>query len=406
MDINKFLGETDKESTQPSKWDEVIQPEASYLLTGDVGMGKSALAYFIMERYSEKYDLTPAVVGLPKSKRTLLPDSFRLLTDIREIPIIENAIVFIDEADIQLPLDSNKDKEAVINFLSLPRQRAQIFILAYHFPRLVKGTYLPFFSGFLFKRPPYLIEFASKKGSDELMQMMDKAGERFNEMPSEDEVKKNTYVVAPRIRWQGLLQNPLPTFWSNDLSKIWSGVGVVERRGERLVVSDQLKLSALLRRQDENEQSNTMQRLAKVSSLFSGGVPFEDIIEYDKHFNLEQLRQQCRDAGISISGDKKMLAAKLIARQRGKLVTCAEEAPPSEVAFLEHADEWGYLYGLTIVDPTAGMIKNREAIMEAIKDRYGDKIPNMLLDDMQVGYSDYQADIIFSSKIHWTSQKF
>ena len=319
MDINKFVGETDKENIQPSKWDEVIQPEASYLLTGDVGMGKSALAYFILETYSEKYHLTPAVVGLPKNKRGLLPDNFQFLPDISEIPAIENAIVFIDEADIQLPLDNNKSKEAVINFLSLPRQRGQIFILAYHFPRLVKGTYLPFFSAFLFKRPPYLISFASKKGSDELMQMMGKAGERFNEMPSEDEVKKSTYVVAPRIRWQGLLQNSLPTFWSTELSKIWAGVGIVEREGERLVVSDQLKLTALLRRQDEAEQSNTYKRLAKAQSLFPGRpIPFDDIIEYDKHFTLEQLRQQCLDAGISVTGDKKMLAAKIIAARQNQ----------------------------------------------------------------------------------------
>jgi hypothetical protein len=229
---------------------------------------------------------------------------------------IENAIVFIDEADIQLPLDSNKDKERVVNALSLPRQRNQIFILAYHFPRLVKGTYLPFFSAFLFKRPPYLIEFASKRGSDELFQMMSKATERFNELP--DPVKY-TYVIAPRIRWQGMLENSLPTFWSPELSKIWSGVGVVEKQGDRLVVSDQLKLAALLQRQDEAEQSNTIKRLQKVKGLFPhGAIPYEKIIEYDRNFTKQQLEQQCRDLGLSVTGDKKMLAAKIIAYKGGK----------------------------------------------------------------------------------------
>lgn len=313
-DLLKNFGEPEKQGE--TQWDKVIQPEASYLLTGDVGMGKSALAYFILEKYSQKYSLAPAVVGLPKNKRDLLPDNFDFLASIDEIPSKENAIVFIDEADIQLPLDSNKNKEAVVNFLSLPRQRGQIFILAYHFPRLVKGTYLPFFSAFLFKRPPYLLEFASKKGSDELMQMMTKAAERFDEMVSEDEIKKHTYVVAPRIRWQGLAENPVPSFWSEALSKVWSGVGVVERQGNRLVVSDQLKLNALLQRQNESEQSDTIKRLAKAQTLFSPKpVPYDKIIEYDEHFSLEELRQQCRDAGLSITGDKKMLAAKIIAKE-------------------------------------------------------------------------------------------
>jgi len=313
-DLLKSFGNLD-EDAETNKWDEVIVPESSYLLSGDVGAGKSALAYYILERYSEKYDLVPAVVGLPQAKRTLVPDNFLFLDNLGEVANTEGAIVFIDEADIQLPLDNNKNKEMVINCLSLPRQRRQIFILAYHFPRLVKGTYLPFFSAFLFKRPPYLIEFASKRGSDEIMSMMGKASERFEELP--DDMVKHTYVVAPRIRWQGMLENPLPSFWSMDLSRVWSGVGVVERQGNSLVVSDQLKLSALLQRQDEGEQSNTMKRLTKLQSLFGGGIiPFEKIVDYDRNFNQEQLQQMCRDKGLPTSGDKKKLAARLIADEQ------------------------------------------------------------------------------------------
>jgi len=251
MDIDKFLKKDigankevnvtpdEKSNVEPSIeadnfWDKVIKPKASYLVTGDVGTGKSGLAYYILERYSKMYNLTPAVVGLPKEKQDLLPTNFKFLTDISEIPDAENSIVFIDEADIQLPLDSNKNKEAVINFLSLPRQRKQIFILAYHFPRLVKGTYLPFFSAFLFKRPPYLLEFASKKSSDELTKMMMKAGERFDEMTSDEEVRKHCYIVAPRIRWNGVLENPLASFWTEELSEIWSGVKLAEKSKGKL----------------------------------------------------------------------------------------------------------------------------------------------------------------------------
>jgi len=292
MDINKYLGEnTEKENTPPpppSKWDEVVVPKASYLLTGDVGTGKSAVAYFILERYSEKYGLRPAVVGLPRSKRDLLPDNFKFLEDIMEIASTENSIVFIDEADIQLPLDSNKDKEAVINFLSLPRQRKQIFILAYHFPRLVKGTYLPFFNAFLFKRPPYLLEFAAKKDSGEMKGMMIKAGERFDEMPSEDEVLKNTYVVAPRIRWQGLLQNDLPSFWSQDLSEIWAGTSVeAPQQGEAQV--EQLKLSPEGLRKKMKDQG----------------------LEDPYWLNVSELQQKCREAGLSTMGNKDDLVLRL-----------------------------------------------------------------------------------------------
>ena len=289
--IDDFLKENCPENEDtPSKWDEVIKPEASYLLTGDVGTGKSALAHHLLEKYGKKYSLTPTLVGIPPSKQTLLPEGYQFLNDKSKIAFAENSIVLIDEADIQLPLDSKKDKETVINFLSLPRQRNQILILAYHFPRLVKGTYLPFFSGFLFKRPPYLLEFAAKKGSDELMGMMKKAGERFDEMTNNEEILKNTYVVAPRIRWQGLLTNELPSFWSAELSKVWKGTAVDEEfKGLEQVEQDQLPID---------------EKYKKLLTTAGEENPF--------WHSTEELRKMCAEKGLKTTGTKRELVARYL----------------------------------------------------------------------------------------------
>lgn len=217
-------------------WDRVIQPKASYLILGDVGAGKSALAYWLMERYGQRYQLAPAVVGLPSNKLALLPSHYKTLATPDEVASQEHVIAYIDEADIQLAIENTRAREYVTNFLSLPRQRHQILLLTFHFPRLVLGRYLPFFAAFLHKRPPYLIEFASKGKGDALYHMMLKAEERFAELTPPNwegvgqppAVLANTYVVAPRIRWQGLLQNPLASFWSQDLSEIWAGTDVVK----------------------------------------------------------------------------------------------------------------------------------------------------------------------------------
>jgi len=229
-DVSKFLhrmGMDKQEQAGPAgQWDRVIQPKSSYLIVGDIGTGKSALAFWLLETYSQKYNLLPAVVGLPRDKQALLPSNFIILDNLGECPQLENAIVFIDEADLQLPIEDTKAREYVVNFLSLPRHRKQIFLLAFHFPRLVLGRYLPFFSAFLLKRPPYLLEFASKSKGDALNKMMERAEERFGELPSEGDIVKNTYVVAPRIRWQGMLKNPLCSFWQEDLSEVWASTKV------------------------------------------------------------------------------------------------------------------------------------------------------------------------------------
>lgn len=228
-DISEFLkkmGMRDDQQPQSNQWDRVIQPNSSYLIVGDVGTGKSALAYYLLEAYSQKYNLLPTVVGLPRDKQTLLPSNFIVLDNPSECTKHENTIAFIDEADLQLPIEDTKARQYVVNFLSLPRHRKQIFLLAFHFPRLVLGRYLPFFAAFLLKRPPYLIEFAGKRRNDALTQMITRAEERFPELPSQEDVVKNTYVVAPRIRWQGMLENSLCSFWGQELSEVWSGTEV------------------------------------------------------------------------------------------------------------------------------------------------------------------------------------
>jgi len=232
-DVSEFLkkrGMNDDQQPVDNQWDKVIQPNSSYLIVGDVGSGKSALAYFLLEKFSKKYDLLPTVVGLPREKQTLLPSNFIMLDDPSECTKHESTITFIDEADLQLPIEDTKARQYVVNFLSLPRHRKQIFLLAFHFPRLVLGRYLPFFGAFLLKRPPYLIEFAGKRQNDALTEMMRRAEERFSELPSEADVVKNTYVVAPRIRWQGILENPLCSFWGQELSEVWAGTQVDESK--------------------------------------------------------------------------------------------------------------------------------------------------------------------------------
>lgn len=235
-DVTEFLkkmGMRDDQQPEASQWDKIIQPNSSYLIVGDVGTGKSALAYWLLENFGEKYNLTPAVVGLPRDKQELLPSNFLLLDDPSECARHERTITFIDEADLQLPIEDTKARKYVINFLSLPRHRKQIFLLAFHFPRLVLGRYLPFFAAFLLKRPPYLIEFAGKRQNDALTEMMRRAEERFDELPDELAVLKHTYVVAPRIRWQGLVDNPLSSFWGQELSEVWSGTAVEQEKPKR-----------------------------------------------------------------------------------------------------------------------------------------------------------------------------
>ncbi len=56
---------------------------------------------------------------------------------------------------------------------------------------------------------------------------------------------------------------------------------------------------------------------AEVGELFPGGITepiLAEVIEMDYKYTLEELKKMAREAGLSPSGDKKTLAAKLIAK--------------------------------------------------------------------------------------------
>ena len=66
---------------------------------------------------------------------------------------------------------------------------------------------------------------------------------------------------------------------------------------------------------NNEEELTTEERLNnRVGDLFPNGIPLQEILDYDYRFTLEELRARCRDLGIGISGDKKELAAKLVAK--------------------------------------------------------------------------------------------
>jgi len=67
------------------------------------------------------------------------------------------------------------------------------------------------------------------------------------------------------------------------------------------------------------EEMTAQERLeVEVGYLFPAGVTDDvmtKLIEFDLNYSLEQLREMCVEAGLSPSGHKKLLAAKLLAHQ-------------------------------------------------------------------------------------------
>jgi len=309
--ISEFLKKMgyNQPNKQPDSddWATVIQPNSAYLILGRRGSGKTALGHYLTERFSKEYSLLPAIVGLPSSKKTLLPLDYVCPPSPADTP--DDSIAVLDEGALATPARRSMSKinQLVISMLSLVRQRNQIIFFLYHFPRMVDVGILSYLDGVLIKEPSIWDVAYGQKG-ELLPKLTIKAAELFESM-DEDRRKRATFVSAPQAKFEGILENPLPSYWSDEISKAWAGY-----QGQQLTVTKQPSLL-------EPEETTQEYYHRKIGYLFPEGITDEilDIlVSYNGNYNLEELQRMCKEVELSSSGDKKILAARLLAYERGQ----------------------------------------------------------------------------------------
>lgn len=225
MGVDEFLNSLgtggDKDSEKPA-WEDLLRPSQVGLILGNVGSGKSGLAYYLLEHLSTKYELLPVVVNLPREKRDLVPENWIIKT-LEDIQHTENACVLIDEGTTALPAGS-KVEEMVKAFSSLARQRNQIILFIFHSSsdagsRILRGVHT-----LMFKEPSQRqIEWGSK--DNWIRGLLTEAKEKFRAIAElGGDAREFTFVDCEKPEFRGMVRNPLCTFWTDDLSKAWSGV--------------------------------------------------------------------------------------------------------------------------------------------------------------------------------------
>lgn len=120
-----------------------------------------------------------------------------------------------------------------------------------------------------------------------------------------------------------------------------AGKDAIELRHELETLEPEAKRVPQTRRASrvEEEEETMEERLTRrVGDLFPNGIPFEKLMDYDYHFTLNELRERCRKAGVGIGGDKKELAAKLVAK--GGIEELVEKEEREDLVDLSKQTEW------------------------------------------------------------------
>jgi hypothetical protein len=251
----------------------------------------------------------PVVINLPAQKRSLLPENW-VIKDIEGLKHTENCIALIDEGTTTLPAGA-KVEEMVKSLSSLSRQRNQIIVMIFHSGRDVGSRILRGIYGAILLKEPSTrqIQYGSK---DRWMKdMLTGAKTKFKALQDlGEEPRAWTWVDSENPEFQGMARNDLPKFWSDDLSKAWSGVDtdnqmvVTNQSGQGMTMIDMFKA-----RDNDNE---TIDEYFDKMGVPQDPALRELICKLDGEYTGEELQKICGEQNLPISGDKKHLVWKLM----------------------------------------------------------------------------------------------
>ena len=224
----KKMGMKDEKEEQTVKWQEVVKPETVSIILGRKGFGKSALAYWLCDDNAKRHNLLPVVINLPKERQHLLPQSF-VIGGLDDVPRLSDAVIIIDEGTTMLPAGQKKLEEMVKGYVALSRQRNQLILFIFHASSDVGSRILRGVDVILNKEPSQRqIQHGAKDSW--WYELLTEGKERFEALADMGlNPKEFTYVDAEEPEFRGMLKNPLPDFWCDDLSKAWAGVNNLER---------------------------------------------------------------------------------------------------------------------------------------------------------------------------------
>ena len=194
---------------------------AVILILGHRGSGKTALAFRIQELRRD--GVRPYAVGLPRKAGRLLPDWYGLAEDFATIP--NNSIIYVPESYRQFHARDTRSAQGrmVAELVNLSRHRQHTLIFDVQNAAQLDRNIISEADLVLAKEPGPFHEGFERS---QFQGMMGSARAAFAGV-GKGRKKRAVWVVAPAADIKGqLMENLLPSFWSDSLSRVFSDYSV------------------------------------------------------------------------------------------------------------------------------------------------------------------------------------
>jgi len=232
------------------------------LILGKRGSGKTAFGYRVLE---EARPLTPYVMGLPKDKWHLLPDYIEPIEDPSEMS--DDSAVLMDESYQYMFAREHETSfnKMMAKLLGIVRQKNQLFMFATHLARKLDVSAVYDSDNIVFREPSFLHARMERR---EIRDLIGDASDFFEEEP--DPVK-SAYVVTPGGAEEVNVE--LPSFWSEELSRAFADVELLEEGEEKISEKERRVLENILEIEESGDYNKDMGwKFEKIEGLNGGMI--------------------------------------------------------------------------------------------------------------------------------------
>jgi len=215
---NLLLPEKVKIEENPNalRWLNMMSKRPRILILGEPNSGKSAQAYYLLEILHPRGPCY--VYRLPEEGRNLIPIWLGVIDDLIKAP--SGSTVLVDEAYLSFSARDSQTKRSkeLTKVVNLARQRDLSLIFVAHEARHIDLNVLSGIDTLIMKKPGPL-----QPGLDRpILRPYTTKAKEFFQTSTDGARQRFSYICFSPSGFEGGLENPKPSFWSEKLSKVFA----------------------------------------------------------------------------------------------------------------------------------------------------------------------------------------